>query len=210
MSRYPDTADAELLALYVAGETNAFDEIVDRYERRVYAVALRMCGDPEDARDVSQDVFVSAMRSLRSFREEAQLSTWFHRVTVNASLDLLRRRKRRQTSPIEEAHDHPAEVPGPEDAAIGAARAAQVHRALRALSDEHRAVLVLHDLQDLDYAAVATALDIPLGTVKSRIHRARVEMAKLLGHLREPAGAEPDGPASVEPDGPASPLREGS
>lgn len=192
-------SDQELVRRYTEGEARAFDELVARFERRVYAVAFRMCGNPEDARDVSQEVFLNAMRALKRFREEARLSTWFHRVAVNASLDHMRKRKRRSDSAsIEDVAERPSSDPGPEDAAAGAARAAEVHRALSRISPEHRAVLVLHDLEDLDYAEVATALDIPVGTVKSRIHRARIEMAKLLGHLRE-----------MEPlEGP-EPLKEG-
>jgi RNA polymerase sigma-70 factor (ECF subfamily) len=180
-----EPSDRELIERYTAGEARAFDQLVERYERRVYAVALRMCGSAEDARDVSQEVFLNAMRALKRFREEAQLSTWFHRVAINASLDHHRKQKRRITRPIEEAAEQPTKEAGPEEVAAEAARAAEVHRALAQISPDHRAVLVLHDLQDLDYAEVAAVLDIPAGTVKSRIHRARVEMARLLGHLRE-------------------------
>jgi len=190
--------DRELVERYARGDSLAFDSIVQRYEQRVYAVTLRMTGNPDDARDAMQDVFISALRALRSFRGDAQLSTWIHRVAVNASLDLMRKRARRPTRPLEEAHETASEEVPPDEAAARAARAAEVQRALLEVSDEHRAVLVLHDLQDLDYAEVAEALDIPVGTVKSRLHRARVEMARLLGHLRE---TEPT-------DGPA-PLREG-
>lgn len=189
-------SDRELVERYVAGDTRAFDQIVTRYERRLFAVAVRMCGDGEDARDVVQNAFISAMRALREFREEAQLSTWLHRVAVNAALDHLRRRKRQGTEPLDQVHERPAEGPGPEERAIGAVRAAAVQAALRELSDDHRAVLVLHDLEDLDYAAVAEALDIPVGTVKSRIHRARLELARRLGHLREPATMEQDRPGN--------------
>ncbi len=192
-----ETTDQELLRRYRLGDGRAFDEIVDRYERRVWAVAIRMVGHTEDARDVSQDVFVSAMRSLRTFREEAQLSTWFHRVTVNAALDLLRKRKRGLARPLEEVREQASDLPGPEMHAVASARAREVQSALTRLSEEHRAVLVLHDLQDLDYAEVSAALGIPLGTVKSRIHRARSEMAKMLGHLRD-----------TEPTGADEPLRE--
>lgn len=194
-----ETTDAELLHRYLGGDSGAFDSLVERYQHRVYAVALRMCGEPEDARDATQDVFVSALRSLKNYREEASLGTWFHRVAINASLDLLRRRQRRPTRPLDEAVERASLAPGPEEAAITSSRAAEVHRALAALSDEHRAVLVLHDLQDLDYAAVGEALDIPLGTVKSRIHRARAELARALGHLK---GGEPTGAPEPLRDGP--------
>lgn len=195
--RYDDLADDELLSRYLDGDQAAFGAIVDRYERRVYAVAFRMCGDPEDARDVCQDVFINAMRALRSFRGEAQLGTWFHRVTINASYDHARRRKRRTTQPLDDVGERAAEGPGPEERAVDAVRAAAVQRALGLISDDHRAVLVLHALQGLDYPEIAATLDIPVGTVKSRIHRARLELAKHLGHLRE-----------GEPSGAPAPLRE--
>ena len=190
--------DRDLITAYAAGEGRAFDTIVERYERRVYAIAFRMTGNPEDARDATQEAFISALRALRSFRGDAQLSTWIHRIAVNASLDLVRRRSRKKTSPLEEIGERPDTDAGPEDAAVGASRAAEVHKALQSVGAEHRAVLVLCDLQGLDYAEAAEALDIPVGTVKSRLHRARLEMARRLGHLRE---TEPT-------DGP-EPLKEG-
>ncbi|HEX9776069.1 MAG TPA: sigma-70 family RNA polymerase sigma factor [Actinomycetota bacterium] len=184
--------DRALVERYVAGDRSAFDAIVARHDRRVYAVALRMTGRREDALDVTQDVFVTAMRSLRTFRGDAQLTTWLHRVTVNACLDQARRAKRRRGIPLEVLGEQPASGPGPDERAESASRAAEVRRALARLTTDHRAVLVLHDLQDLDYAEVARILEVPVGTVKSRIHRARVELAGLLGHLRrtEPAAAD--------------------
>ena len=190
--------DRELVERFARGESGAFDTIVKRYEQRVYAIALRMTGNAEDARDTMQDVFVSALRALRSFRGDAQLSTWIHRVAVNASLDVLRKRARHAARPLEEAGEQPSDDIAPDDAAARAARAAEVRRALHHVSEEHRAVLVLHDLQDLDYTQTAAALDIPVGTVKSRLHRARLEMARLLGHLRE-----------TEPSEGPEPLKEG-
>ncbi|TMK54928.1 MAG: sigma-70 family RNA polymerase sigma factor [Actinobacteria bacterium] len=199
-----DPEDRELVEQFARGDSHAFDTIVQRYEQRVYAIALRMTGNVEDARDAMQDVFLSALRALRSFRGDAQLSTWFHRVAVNASLDMLRKRKRHVAEPIEEAGERPSDEVGPEDAAARAARAAEVQRALLHVSADHRAVLVLHDLQDLDYAQTAAALDIPVGTVKSRLHRARMEMAALLGHLRETGSTE-----ETEPTEGPEPLKEG-
>jgi RNA polymerase sigma-70 factor (ECF subfamily) len=175
--------DEELVRAYLNGDPGAFDALVTRYQQRVYAVALRMCGDPEDARDATQNALISALRNLRSFRAEAKLSTWLHRLAVNASLDVIRRR--RPSASLEELSDRRSEGTSPEESAVTADRARSVHRALAALSPEHRAVVVLHDLQQQDYAEVAEILDIPVGTVKSRIHRARIELAKLLGHLRE-------------------------
>lgn len=180
-----ETTDAELITRHLAGDTRAFDEIVGRYERRVWAICLRMCGDPDDARDAMQDAFITALRSLGSFRGESQLSTWLHRVAVNASLDVLRRRSRRRTEPIDEVAERASDAPGPDEEAVRAHRAAEVGKALARLAPDHRAVVVLHDLQGLQYPEVAEALDVPVGTVKSRLHRARLELAKLLGHLKD-------------------------
>ena len=188
------TGDAELIGRFRAGDSSAFDEIVARYERRVFAIALRICRHHEDARDVTQDVFVTALRSLSAFRGEAQLATWLHRVTVNAALDLVRRRGRREGPGLDEVGDRPASEPGPESAAIESVRAREVHLALGRIADDQRAVIALHDLQGLDYSEVAAALDVPVGTVKSRLHRARLALAKELGHLRETEPTADPGP----------------
>jgi RNA polymerase sigma-70 factor (ECF subfamily) len=189
-----EPTDAELIARHLTGDGAAFDAIVDRYERRVYAVAMRMCGEIEDARDVTQDVFLTALRALKTFRSEAKLSTWLHKLAINASLDHLRRRRRRNARPLEEAHALVDPARGPDERAADAERAAAVRRALAAVSPEHRAVVVLHDLQGLEYAEVAEALGVALGTVKSRLHRARLELARLLGHLKEGEPTGGDGP----------------
>ena len=194
-----DPTDEDLVRRFGGGDGRAFDDLLRRYERKVYAVAYRMCSDPDDARDVTQEVFLSAYTALKTYRFEAQLGTWFHRVAVNASLDRLRRRKRRAESPLELVGDAADSGPAPEEKAEQAERSVVVQRALAALSPDHRAVLVLHDLQDLDYAAVAEALNVPLGTVKSRIHRARAELAVLLGHLR-PAHGDQEGPEEQNQD----------
>lgn len=186
--------DAELLSRYREGDTTAFDEIVTRNERRVFAIALRICHHHEDARDVTQEVFVTALRALATFRGESQLSTWFHRVATNAALDHVRRRQRREGASLDELGDSTDPSPGPESEAIESVRAREVHRALARVGVEHRAVLVLHDLQGLDYAEVAAALEVPVGTVKSRLHRARLALARELGHLKD---AEPS--ADPEP-----------
>jgi RNA polymerase sigma-70 factor, ECF subfamily len=184
-----DAVDERLVEEFRRGRRAAFDELVARHESRVYAVALRMTGHREDALDVTQDVFISMLRALPRFRAEARVSTWIHRVTVNAALDHLRRRARRPVEELRDIHDRPIDDRGPDDAAIAGDRAHEVRAAIMALAPEQRAVIVLHDLEDLDYREVAAALEIPLGTVKSRIHRARLELARHLGHLREHSGA---------------------
>jgi RNA polymerase sigma-70 factor (ECF subfamily) len=188
--------DAELISRFRSGDAAAFNDIVDRHERRVFAIAIRICRHHEDARDVTQDVFVTALRALRSFRGDAQLSTWLHRVTVNASLDLVRKRQRREGPGMDEMGEYEDAAPGPESAAIESVRAREVHRALGRIPADQRAVIVLHDLQGLDYREVAEALEVPVGTVKSRLHRARLALARELGHLKE-----------AEPSGDPGPLR---
>lgn len=192
-----EVLDERLVEEFRLGRSAAFDELVERHQGRVFAIALRMTGHREDALDVMQEVFLSMLRALPKFRAEARVSTWIHRVTVNASLDLLRRRTRRPAESLDDRHDVPVDIAGPHDQAIAADRAAQIRAAVLQLPAEQRAVIVLHDLEDLDYREVAVALDIPLGTVKSRIHRARLELARHLGHLREHSSAS--GPLKDEP-----------
>jgi RNA polymerase sigma-70 factor (ECF subfamily) len=195
MSAETDATDADLVRRHCAGDGRAFDEIVSRHRNRVYAIALRICNRHEDALDVTQDVFVAAYRKLSSFRQEALLTTWLHRLAVNAALDLARKRSRRDHVGLDVVEQAPDPAAGPEETATALVRAAEVQRALMRLSPDHRAVVVLHDLQDLDYAEVAAALGIPVGTVKSRLHRARLELARSLRHL-EPMEGEP--PSKVE------------
>lgn len=178
------SADADLVHRHADGDPNAFEEIVKAHEKRVYGVAFRMVGNSEDARDVSQEVFINAFRALPRFRVEAPLSVWFYRATVNSSINLLRRR--RPTTSLDEAgYGMPDGSRSPDDLALAADTGDAVHEALERLSDEYRAVVILRDLEDLDYAEVANALDIPIGTVRSRLHRARAQLAELLRPYRD-------------------------
>lgn len=195
----PMSDDREIIDRHLAGDKHAFEDLIVRYERRVWAICLRMCGNPDDARDASQDTFVTALRAIGGFRGEAALSTWLHRIAVNASLDVIRKRGRAPT-PVEEVPESTDTALGPDDEAIRADRSAAVHRALAKLSVEHRTVIVLHDLQGMQYPDVAATLDVPVGTVKSRLHRARMDLARLLGHLKEPS-------SSAEPHPQSPPLR---
>jgi RNA polymerase sigma-70 factor (ECF subfamily) len=175
-------SDEELIRRFVGGDKAAFGALVSRHEQRVYNVALRMLGRPDDARDAAQDAFVSAMRSLPNFRGDAAFSTWIHRVTINACYDILRKGKRVQLAavPDGEGSNAPEGPPAP-DHADSSAAAIDVQRALVQVPEEFRAVLVLHDVQDLSYEQIGQALGIPVGTVKSRLHRARVSLAGFLG-----------------------------
>jgi RNA polymerase sigma-70 factor (ECF subfamily) len=175
-------SDEELVSRFVGGDKAAFGALVSRHEQRVYNVALRMLGRPDDARDAAQDAFLSAMRSLPNFRGEAAFSTWLHRVTINACYDILRKGKRVQLAADPNGEDRRREEgPPAPDHADTTATAIDVQRALVRVPEEFRAVLVLHDVQDLSYEQVGEALGIPVGTVKSRLHRARVSLAGFLG-----------------------------
>jgi RNA polymerase sigma-70 factor (ECF subfamily) len=184
----PQPPDAELVRLAAAGDERAFAELVRRHERRVFNLAYRLLGREEDARDAAQETFVSCFRKLSTFRGDALFTTWLHRIAVNASYDILRRRK-----DILSADEAPEPPPQP-DHGDQAAADVDVQRALREVPVEYRAVLVLHDLQGHAYDEVAEILDVPLGTVKSRLHRGRVALGRALGIDRESGLVEPSAP----------------
>ncbi len=188
--------DEDLVRRFVSGDRAAFAVLVERHERRVYNLALRMTGREEDARDASQEAFLTALRKLSSFRGEAAFATWLHRVTVNACYDLLRKRQR---APLLDRGDderpEPEPPPAP-DHAEDAVTSLDVQRALLQVPPDYRAVMILHDVQDLPQDQVAAILRIPIGTVKSRLHRGRIALARALDvepAQRSPGHAPPDG-----------------
>ena len=185
----PDDPDHDVVLLAAGGDAGAFEELVRRHERKAYNLAYRMLGRPEDARDATQDAFVSAYRRLPDFRGQAAFGTWLHRITVNACYDMLRKRQREpELSETPEVEDPVA------DPADTAAAVADVQAALLTVPPEFRAVLIMCDVEDLPYDAVAEALEVPVGTVKSRLHRGRVALADALS---EPGTSGPS-PASKE------------
>ena len=174
--------DEELIALFRDGDPSAFEELVRRHEQRIYNLCLRMLGKPEDARDATQEAFLAALRKLSTFRGDSRFSTWLHRVAVNACYDTLRRRQRR---PEEALPEEPGPAPG--DLAEAAAEAVDVQQALQRIPEDFRAVLILHDVQDVGYEEIAEILGVPVGTVKSRLHRGRVAMGQLLQGTNGPS-----------------------
>ena len=175
MGRPAGSPDRELVERARGGDGSAFAELVRRHERRAYNVAYRMLGSAEDARDATQDAFLSCFRLLHSFRGEAAFTTWLHRIVVNACYDVLRKRTR-DPLPVEELPEPRAAS----DEADRSASALDVQRALAALPPDYRAVLVLHDIQGFAYEEIASVLEVPLGTVKSRLHRGRVALGRAL------------------------------
>jgi RNA polymerase sigma-70 factor, ECF subfamily len=178
-----DAPDAELVRRFLAGDAQAFSELVTRHERRVYGLCLRILGNPEDAADATQDTLLSVVRKLEGFRGEAAFTTWLHRVAMNVCYDHLRRAQRRPVLHRVLDEDLPAQEAGPPvpDHADAVADAQVVAAALAKVPEDFRVAVVLADLQDLPYEEIATVLDLPLGTVKSRVHRGRLALARALG-----------------------------
>jgi RNA polymerase sigma-70 factor (ECF subfamily) len=188
-----EPSDAELVRRSVDGDRDAFAILVRRHERRVYSVAFRMLGRQEDASDASQDAFLTAFRYLDRFRGEAAFSTWLHRITVNACYDMLRKRTREPLLHASPADGSPEPEPGSPlpDHAERVAQALDAQEALARVPEEFRAALVLADVEDLPYEEIAAILQIAVGTVKSRVHRGRLALARALGR------GEPVGPGSA-------------
>lgn len=187
----PET-DERLVRRFQDGSSEAFEKLVQRHSARVYNLCLRILGDVEEAADASQDTFLAALRKLHTFRGDAAFTTWLHRVAVNACYDSLRRKRRRpflQLAP-EEGDERPEpSLPAP-DHAEGVVLSVDVANALMEVPEEFRVVLVLADVQDLPYEEIATVLEIPVGTVKSRVFRGRAALGRALGMVRgEPSPA---------------------
>lgn len=179
----------ELVEKCASGDAQAFDFLVKSYQSKIINIAYGMLQDKEDAYDVAQEVFIKLYRKIASFNGEASLDTWIHRVTVNASLDALRKRGRRvQTVPlvVEDDDAQTVELPiaddstAPEKMVLQNERRRQLLDAIERLSPKYRSVLVLREFEDLDYEQIAAGLGISVGTVKSRLSRAREKLRNLL------------------------------
>lgn len=174
----------ELVRAAAGGDEDAFAQLVALHEKKVYNLALRMCGDPEDAWDAAQEAFLSAWRGLPSFRGEAGFSTWLYRLTSNAAIDLLRRTKRqRGEASLDDENlgiDAVDRTPSPQEQAEASELRGAVTAGLSRLTDSHRQALVLREVQGLSYEEIAAVLEVDMGTVKSRISRARGALRKIL------------------------------
>src|SRR3954454_9194190 len=209
--------DRALLARHTAGDRAAFGELVARHRDRLWRVALRTLGDPQDAADAVQDALVSAYRSAASFRGDAAVTTWLHRITVNACIDLARRRASRPTTVLTEDNLREADsAAGDFDAADAAT---SVMAALRRLPVDQAAAVVIVDVEGFSVREAAEILGAPEGTVKSRCARGRARLAELLSDLapgnltavrpvQRPVTAEPGAPS--DDDDPNDDDREGS
>jgi len=185
------TTDVELVARFKEGDREAFAEIVRRHQHRVYSLALRWMRDDQLALDVSQDVFVALFRALPDFRGDAKLSTWVYRVVVNhcKNRQLYRRRRKMDRHESIDASDRDddaprrqlaSEGPGPDASRVRTDAQRLIHDALGKLDEDQRAIVVLRDIEDRTYEEIAQIMSIPRGTVKSRLHRARTQLAAVL------------------------------
>lgn len=179
----PAVTDAELLAAHIDGDPQAFSEIVKRHRDRMWAVALRTLGDPDEAADAVQDAFVSAYRKAGSFRGEAAVTTWLHRIVVNACLDRMRRKSVRPVADDELIEAAERDTPMP-DQTVEREVSMEVSAALKLLPTDQRAALVLVDMMGYSVEDAAQVLQVPSGTVKSRCARGRAKLAPILSHLR--------------------------
>jgi RNA polymerase sigma-70 factor, ECF subfamily len=187
VARHDESSDAELIRAHVAGDTTAFEVLVRRHRDRLWAVALRTLGDREEAADAVQEALISAFRNAGSFRGDAAVTTWLHRIVMNACFDRIRRQKTRPT----------VELPDVEiaAAAVDTDTSLDVRQALARLPEDQRAAIVLVDLEGFSVVDAAEVLDVPVGTVKSRCARGRARLAVMLGYLRNPPDS--DGVSSV-------------
>ena len=184
-----EPTDAQLLADHVAGDDRAFGTLMERHADRLWSIAIRVMNRPEDAADALQDAMISAFRRAADFRGDAAVTTWLHRIVLNACFDRLRRIAARSADPLPDDYDRSARFAStrddPETAAVRSGLADEVTAALRRIGPDQRAALVLVDLEGYSMDQAARILGCAPGTVKSRCSRGRAKLAVLLQHLKE-------------------------
>lgn len=185
------TDDAELIQATLAGQADAFGELVRKYQDRLFHTMVHVAGSREEAEDVVQEAFVQSFIKLPTFKSNSAFYTWLYRIAFNTCIS--RRRKKRPEASVETHQQNTGVEPQDTGEPVSGnlerqERAEQVHSALARLSEEHRTVLVLREMEGFCYETIAQMLDLPVGTVRSRLHRARSEMRGLLkGLLQQPS-----------------------
>jgi RNA polymerase sigma-70 factor (ECF subfamily) len=175
--------DGQLIRAACQGETAAFGALVRKYQARLCTSLTHVCGSIDEAEDVAQDAFVQAYVKLRSFAGGSAFYTWLYRIAVNAAIS--RRRRRREQTSVDSKREELGLEPldngeRADERLLREERAGQVQRALGRLSDEHRTILVLREIEGCDYDEIAQILQLPVGTVRSRLHRARLQLKEQL------------------------------
>lgn len=174
------------------GDTNAFGTLVASYEKFIFNVACKMFSNSEDASDIAQEALIKAYKNIDKFDFNSSFSTWLYRITVNACIDEMRRRKGRESISIDAEDEEGGLTVQIEDTSLGAEErviqnetVSEVRAAIDKLSEEHKTVIILRDLQDMTYEQVAQTLDLSIGTVKSRLARARKSLKDIILKDRE-------------------------
>lgn len=182
-----DIHQERLIRRAASGDDSAFEQLMLAQQKQVYNLCLRMSGNPEDAFDLSQEAFLRAWRALAQYQFGAEFSTWLFRLTRNVCIDFLRKQKRQPTVPLETEQDGetlelplPDSAPGPEELTLHDEKRRVLVEAMQALPEEQREILILRVVNDLPYERIAEILDLQLGTVKSRLARARMQLKKIL------------------------------
>ena len=173
--------DRELIRRYLEGDVSAFDELMRAHEDRVFGICLRMMKSRDAALDATQDVFLTVFRKADRYKDQAAFSTWLYRVAMNTCYDHLRRQQRKRTDSMPEYLDPSDPRAGDEFHAVELRP--DIQTALAVLTPEFRSAVVLVDLEGMSLEGAADTLEIPVGTVKSRVFRARKQLAKELGNL---------------------------
>lgn len=178
--------DSDLIAAALRGDRSAFEGLVWRYQDRLYAAMVQVTNSPEEAEDVVQDAFVRAFLKLDTFQNNSQFFTWLYRIAFNSALSRMRR-KRGVTS-LDQAREEVGQEPvdqidGPDARIMQDERVKMVQVALQRLSDDHRSILVLREMEDHPYETIADILEISIGTVRSRLSRARTQLRLVLEEM---------------------------
>ena len=180
--------DDAIIKSVLEGDVNAFEQLVTKYEKTVYNLALRMTGNAEDAADMTQETFLKAYRSLKNFRGESKFSVWLYRITSNVCLDFLRSKSRKPTVSLTAENDEGEEAeievadpaPNPEECLMSSLTRDAIARGLDSLPPEQREILLLREISGLSYEEISAALGLELSTVKTRIFRSRKRLAAFL------------------------------
>ncbi len=191
--------DAELLAAHVGGDPDAFDVLYRRHRDRLWAVALRTCGNAYDAEDALQEALISALRNAANFRGDAAVTTWLHRIVINACMDGFRRRKVRAADALPDEASEPGVLTDSDDAINRSETRLALVAALKSLPTDQRAAIVVVDIEGWSVSDAAAILGVPMGTVKSRCSRGRSALALALSSLRNPTASENVRPQADRP-----------
>jgi RNA polymerase sigma-70 factor (ECF subfamily) len=184
--------DAPLIQATLRGDSQAYGQLVEKYQDRLLTALVHVCSSRHEAEDALQDAFVQAYLKLSSFAGGSAFYTWLYRIAFNTAIS--RRRRRREESSVEQTRELTGEEPQDDGERVDEnllrqERAVQVQKALAKLSDEHRVILVLREVEGCDYEQIAGVLDLPVGTVRSRLHRARLHLKEELSAILQAEGS---------------------